>query len=155
MPNPKVGRKPLFHKAMIEEAYRLGALGLTVEEIADFWKIRRTSLYRWTKKHPELGDTIKRGRDEADMTVVQSLLKQAKEGNITGIIFWLKNRQPKAWRDRHEVSGVVEHAHTHFFQQMVKKAEDLDLHSPVVPKQIMQRIATRVRSDKKVKKNGH
>lgn len=102
----KRGRKTLFKEEMIKEGYRLGALGLTMGEIADFWNVRRQTLYLWAEKRPDFMDTIKRGRDEADVTVIQALLKEAKNGNVAGIIFWLKNRQPKKWRQKQEAISI-------------------------------------------------
>lgn len=102
------GRKSLFREGMIQEGYKLGALGLTVEEIATIWNVNRTTLYSWAKKHPEFENTLKRGREEADVSVVQALLKECREkGNITGIIFWLKNRQPARWRDKTDLEANV------------------------------------------------
>ena len=120
----KRGRKTLFRQEMIEEAYKLGALGLTMDEIADFWCIHRASLYRWAKKHQDFSDTIKKGKEEADMTVVQALLKKAKNGDITGIIFWLKNRHPNKWRDRRDVehSGHVDTKV--FFEELLTKTDE-------------------------------
>lgn len=120
----KRGRKTLFRDYMLTEGYRLGALGLTLEEIADFWNIHRATLHRWTKKHPEFCDAIKRGKDEADVTVIQALLKEAKEGNIAGIIFWLKNRQPDKWRDRQQVEHLgIKSAEMKIFNFINTKSE--------------------------------
>ena len=102
----KRGRKTLFKKEMLNEAYKLGALGLTMEEIADFWSIKRDTLQKWCAKNPDFLYIIKKGRKEADLTVIQSILNQAKEGNIAGAIFWLKNRC--GWKDSPQV--VIETA---------------------------------------------
>lgn len=122
------GRKPLFKKYMIEEAEKLAELGLTNEEIADFWGRSRRAFQYWLKKYPELLHTLKAGKDRADKEVEGSLYKRAqgyefkeqtyeKRGDdlkltkeivkqmapdTTAAIFWLKNRRPKDWRDKHE-----------------------------------------------------
>lgn len=36
----------------------------------------------------------------ADYEVENALYKAALDGNTTAIIFWLKNRKPKKWRDK-------------------------------------------------------
>lgn len=92
-------RKCLYRDSMVEEAYKLGALGLTTEEIAAFWNVGKTTLWRYCKKHPELEMQINKGKNEADMTVVQALLNSCREGNVTAAIFWLKNRQGHKWQD--------------------------------------------------------
>lgn len=102
----KRGRKSLFKEELIEQAENLGAYGLICEEIADFLNVSRTTLYNWAKKHPEFLDAIKKGKQKADMSVVKALLKEAREGNLTGIIFWLKNRWPDKWRDKKEEISV-------------------------------------------------
>jgi len=89
---------------MVTEAYKLGALGLTMEEIADFWNIGRNTLWRYCKSNPELEMELNRGRTEADMTVVQALMKAIKDGNVTGAIFWLKNRRGHEWSDMKQIN---------------------------------------------------
>jgi len=124
------GRKPLFRKYMAEEAEKLAELGFTNEEIADFWGRSRRAFQYWLKKHPELLHTLKAGKARADKKVEDSLYKRAqgyefkektyeKRGqkkkliltkevlkqivpDTTAQIFWLKNRRPKNWRDKHE-----------------------------------------------------
>lgn len=96
-------RKTLYRKYMIDEGYKLGVLGLTCDEIADFWNVGKSSLCRWMANNPEFKASVDRGRNEADMTVIQALLTQCRAGNITGIIFWLKNRKPEQFRDRRDI----------------------------------------------------
>lgn len=40
------------------------------------------------------------GQEVADYIIENALFKAAKEGNVTAMIFWLKNRKPHQWRDR-------------------------------------------------------
>jgi len=97
----KSGRKPLFKEEMLREGYKLGALGLTIPEIADFWGVGVRTLNRWLAKNPELKLQVERGRREADLTVIQAVLDQARKGNMTAAIFWLKNRC--GWRDAYDL----------------------------------------------------
>lgn len=101
----KRGVKTLFKDYMLQEGYKLGALGLTVSEIASFWNVGHRTLERWMANKPEFKAQIDKGRTEADLTVIQALLQAAKEGNITAMIFWLKNRQPDKWKDVHQLKG--------------------------------------------------
>ena len=119
------GRKILFRESMFKEGQKLGALGFTLEEIADFWGIHRSTLHRWTKKNPDFCDTIKRAGAEADSSVLEALLREAKVGNMTGIIFWLKNRRSEKWKDRKDISGAVEHSHVHFFEEVMTRADEM------------------------------
>lgn len=122
------GRKTLFKKHMILEAQKLAEMGFTNEEIADFWGRSRRSLQRWLKKYPEFCHTLKAAKRKADKRIEESLYKRAQGFQIkettyekrgkelklvkevlkqvvpdtTAQIFWLKNRRPDLWRDKHE-----------------------------------------------------
>jgi len=58
-------------------------------------------------KQPELLVALKENRDEADYAIENALYKKALEGDNTAMIFWLKNRQPKKWRDRQEIDSKI------------------------------------------------
>lgn len=74
--------------------------GLTDEQIAQNMGVSTSTFYEWKKKHPEISEALKKGKDVVDYEVENALLKQAMSGNITAIIFWLKNRQANKWRDK-------------------------------------------------------
>lgn len=102
--------------------------GLTDEQIAKNIGINRTTLYDWKKKEINIANTLKKGKEIIDFEVENALLKKAlgytitlnkqkvtKDGDVVNIteevhvppdttaqIFWLKNRQPKKWRDKVE-----------------------------------------------------
>ncbi|MFA5432287.1 MAG: hypothetical protein WC319_05375 [Candidatus Paceibacterota bacterium] len=77
--------------------------GLTDEIIAqEKIGIRRETLYTWKKKFPVINNALKNGKEVADYAVEMTLYKKAMAGDITAIIFWLKNRKPDQWRDRRE-----------------------------------------------------
>lgn len=74
--------------------------GLTDEQIAHNMGIRRTTLYDWKNKYPDINDALKNGKEIVDYEVENALLKRAKQGDVTAQIFWLKNRRPEKWRDK-------------------------------------------------------
>lgn len=74
--------------------------GLTDEQIAEKMGINTATLYRYKEKYCEICEALKRGKEVVDVEVENALLKLAKSGNITAIIFWLKNRRPDKWRDK-------------------------------------------------------
>ncbi len=82
--------------------------GLTDEQIAKNIKINISTLYDWKKKHPEISEALKKGKEVVDYEVENALLKAALEGNVTAIIFWLKNRKKNVWRDRPEADADAE-----------------------------------------------
>ena len=112
--------------------------GLTDEQVANNIGIRRETLYAWKKRFPNIDNALKRGKEVVDIEVENKLLKKAigfeyeetetwmEEVNgvqkkrikkikkvalpdTTAQIFWLKNRKPAEWRDKHEMqhSGDV------------------------------------------------
>jgi transposase-like protein len=106
--------------------------GVTIEQIAKNLGISKVTLYKYMEEHNELNERLKKGKEVIDIEVENALLKRAlgyeyeevktyieedKEGNkkkriektkkllpadTTALIFWLKNRKPKAWSDRKE-----------------------------------------------------
>lgn len=51
--------------------------GLTDEQIAHNIGIQRTTLYDWKKKHPDISDALKKGKEVIDRQVENALLKRA------------------------------------------------------------------------------
>lgn len=78
--------------------------------------ITRKTLAEWKNRYSDICDTLKKGKDVVDYEVENALLKQAREGNTTAIIFWLKNRRPNKWRDKPADESV---------QEAVNKAAEL------------------------------
>lgn len=102
--------------------------GLTNEQIAHNIGIRSKTLYEWINRFSEIGNALKKGKEVVDIEVENSLLKRAlgytyeettkelskETGQLvvtkvvtkqvipdtTAMIYWLKNRKPKEWRDK-------------------------------------------------------
>lgn len=99
--------------------------GLTEKQIAKNMGCSLSTLSAWKKDHPEILQSLKKGKEVADFEVENALYKRATgyeiEETITKIvkgkevtetvkkrippdttaaIFWLKNRRPDRWRDR-------------------------------------------------------
>lgn len=118
--------------------------GLTDDQIANNMGIRRSTLFEWKKRFPDIADALKKNKDIVDIEVENALYKSAvgydydelceynekrleKDGSIktchvtktfhkhmapsvVAQIFWLKNRKPNDWRDKHDVelSGEID-----------------------------------------------
>lgn len=83
--------------------------GLDDEQIArDKVGVSRQTLYNWRKKYEEIDEALRMGKDVADRQVENALFKAALEGNVTAIIFWLKNRKPDKWRDMKNIDANIE-----------------------------------------------
>ncbi len=83
--------------------------GLTDDQIANNMGISRSTLSEWKRKFPDISDALKKSKAVVDIEVENALYQAALDGNMTAIIFWLKNRKPEKWRDRQQVemSGEV------------------------------------------------
>lgn len=103
--------------------------GLTDEQIAGNIGINPATLYKWIDKFGEIGEAIKKGKAPVDFQVENAMLKRAMgydyeevitevydngkkhirkvkkhmPGDVTAMIFWLKNRKPDKWRDKPEM----------------------------------------------------
>lgn len=103
--------------------------GLSMEQIAKNCGVSVVALYGWFKKHPEIKQAVAKGKEVVDYEVENALYKSAmgyevteqqvdSKGNkrlvkkyippnVVAQIFWLKNRMPDKWRDKHqtEITG--------------------------------------------------
>ena len=66
--------------------------------------IPRSTLRRWIEADAGLMERVDDARAQADEVVIKSLYTKATvDKDTTAMIFWLKNRRPKEWRDRREM----------------------------------------------------
>jgi hypothetical protein len=77
----------------------LAAVGITYEDIASKLEINADTLVKYYRK--ELDD----GRIDANASIGQTLFQQAKNGNTSAAIFWLKTRAKWKETQAHEISG--------------------------------------------------
>ena len=78
--------------------------GATDEILAKKMGISPSTLYEWKNKFPEISEALKKGKEIVDFEVENAMLKAIENGNVTAMIFWLKNRQPEKWRDKPEIT---------------------------------------------------
>ena len=74
--------------------------GLYIKDIAAKMGISVTTVYDWMNKNPKIAAAIKKGRDKSIDMVENALFKSAINGNVTAMIFYLKNRAPERYKDR-------------------------------------------------------
>ncbi len=86
--------------AMIAEAERLAARGLTKEQIAYCLGFSADTLSRREKDSAAFAEAIKKGKAKGIADVANALYESAMGGSIPGQIFFLKNRDPENWKDR-------------------------------------------------------
>lgn len=129
-PKKTRGRPSRFKEEYVEQVEKLSRLGATDVEMADFFDVSERTFNTWKTAHPQFLQSIKKGKLFADANVVDSLYHRALgyshpavkimqyEGvpievdytehyppDTAAAIFWLKNRQPKKWRDKPDESG--------------------------------------------------
>lgn len=132
------GRPTDYKPEYAEQAAKLCALGATDDEMADFFNVHRSTIYRWKLDHEDFCDAIKAAKDIADERVERSLYQKATGYNYTeqqaikikleqhreevevvevekhapadttAAIFWLKNRRKDNWRDKQEMTNTHE-----------------------------------------------
>ena len=121
------GRPTKYKEEYCEQAYKLCLLGATDAKLADFFVVNEDTINKWKIDYPQFSESLKRGKDDADAVIAQSLFHRAKgyshpedkifndDGSAmvvpttkhyppdtTACIFWLKNRQKDKWRDKTE-----------------------------------------------------
>lgn len=134
----KVGRPTKYKDEYCKQAEKICLLGATDDFLADYFEVDVSTINKWKIDHPKFSESIKKGKQEADLKVAESLYHRATgyshpeiktathEGKITdtlevtkhyapdptALIFWLKNRQPRVWRDKQELehSGSISSA---------------------------------------------
>ena len=103
------GGRPKFEitPKIMEKVEVYAAQGLTLKEIAHCLGISYQTLNTRKKELAEFDSAIERGQAKGMATISNALFVAGKDGNITAQIFYLKNRSPKNWKDRHstELSG--------------------------------------------------
>jgi transcriptional regulator with XRE-family HTH domain len=127
-PKPGHGGRPKTLLKPEKIAQKLAALGLTMIQIAGALGISERTLRQWKVDNRKLTAAIKKGRSWLTLRIEDSLAQKAlgmtipetKVSVINGrivlttiqkhlppdtlaCIFWLKNRAPERWGDRHDV----------------------------------------------------
>lgn len=73
--------------------------GLTDEQIADNIGISHRTFERWKNDHSQIRQAIKGGKEVANFVIENELYKKAKSGNVTAMIFFLKNNYREKYTD--------------------------------------------------------
>ena len=123
------GRPSLYREEYAEQARKLCLLGATDQELAQFFEIDVRTVYDWKRTKSEFSQAIARGKMLADAEVAAKLYERAcgythgaikiyraDDGSVikvpytveyppdtTAASLWLRNRQPRHWRDKHEI----------------------------------------------------
>ena len=137
-PNTR-GRPTKYRPEFADQVVKLCELGATDSDIARFYEVATTTVWRWQNEYPDFCNALKVGKAVADDRVERSLYHKANgythravkifmpagatapvyaeydehtPPDTTAAIFWLKNRRPEVWRD------VQKHEHTHSVENL-------------------------------------
>ncbi len=131
---PGPGRPSLYDPAMNETARKLALLGMTDEQMAEFFGVTVQTFYNWQDQYSAFFEAVHAGKVVADAEVANSFYKRAtgefvefqklakkadgsselitlkrwEPGDPAAALNWLKNRQPEKWRDKQ----TVDHTHS-------------------------------------------
>lgn len=126
------GRPSKYKPEFAKQAAKLCALGATDADLADFFDVNTSTIWRWTGRYEEFCNALKTAKEQADERVERSLYQRAVgfehdavkimqyEGqpvivpyrekvapDTTACIFWLKNRRKDQWRDKQELEHTA------------------------------------------------
>lgn len=129
-----IGRPSKYRDIDLDKVKLLAEKGWTDIEMSEFFNVSDRTWYRWKGEHDEFCQALSNWKENSDSRVERSLYERAtgythKEDKIfvsdgkelivptikyyppdaTSMIFWLKNRQPKTWRDKRELDANVNH----------------------------------------------
>lgn len=133
LPVPGPGRDSEYDPSMNDQVRKLSLLGLTNEELAEFFGVHVSTFYRWQADNSAFREAVNEGKTIADANVADSFYKRATgehvqlekvvknpqtgehtvikymtfiPGDAGAALNWLKNRRRKDWQDK------VDHNHT-------------------------------------------
>lgn len=128
------GRSSGYDPSMNDQVTKLALLGMTDEEMAQFFGVTPQTFYNWQKQFPAFFEAVHAGKDAADAEVAHSLYKKAtgityeverlrknKEGeseivklsvyeppDTAAMKQWLSNRRRQNWSDKVQVEHTGE-----------------------------------------------
>lgn len=73
----KVGRPSKYENVCLKTVTKLCLLGLTDEELAEYFEVNIDTIYNWKNEHPEFVEAIKNGKEKADAKVAKRLYRRA------------------------------------------------------------------------------
>lgn len=122
---PKTGRTSKFDSLDLAFVEKLAKEGYTNEQLAKALGVGESTWYRWQADDREFREALKGWKDKSDEPMINALRRRGlgatcveiKTSTVAGVetrhetikeyppdtaaaIFWLKNRQPDAWRDK-------------------------------------------------------
>lgn len=118
----------VWDEKFLQKVEAAAAKGNTYTAICDSLGISERSLYTHKRKSAQFAQAIKKGRGRAVSIIECDLFNDARmPGNTTAKIYFLKNRCPDEWKDKHEVEATVDVDYAERLKAAYKRDEELDL----------------------------
>lgn len=108
------GRQTALTPEALAKAEGAYAMGATDEQVAELLEVTARSISLWKVTRPEFAAICKLNKDLVDDKVEATLYQKATGGipgvppDTTAMIFWLKNRRRKEWRDVRQLGNDPE-----------------------------------------------
>jgi hypothetical protein len=96
------GRPPIVFDAEQTKQVEFLAAMLSKRQLADYFGISETTFREIEGRQHEVSDAYKRGKAKAIAGVASNLISQARGGNISAAIFYLKTQA--GWRETDEAA---------------------------------------------------
>lgn len=96
----------LNDKLLLIEGYARD--GAKEADIATALGISHNTLINMKNNYGEVSEALRKGKEVVDYAVENALLRKALSGDVSAIIFWLKNRKPSSWRDLKELNANLQ-----------------------------------------------
>lgn len=103
------GRPTEYRPEYCERVVELGKVGCSKAELARNFDVDRSTLNVWADRYPEFATALNKSSEYAQAWWEEKGREKTfdSEGfNATSFIFNMKNRFPKDWRDRQEITGA-------------------------------------------------
>lgn len=142
----KGGRPTKYDPEFVNIAYRMCERGFVDKDIAHVLDVSESTINLWKQEYPEFSESIKSGKKEYDEAVVRCLRHRAigyshpdekiftYEGEIiraettkyyppetAACIYWLNNRQPDKWSNKHHIT--VDSGHAEMLQEAINRVK--------------------------------
>lgn len=108
----------------VEMVEALASQGLTLEQVADNLNIDRMTLFNRRKEDPAIEEAYNRGRSKGIKVIANALFEEARKGNTTAQIFFLKCH---GWSEQNRLDVNLD-----VKQKSVKEMSDEELKAELV-----------------------
>jgi len=143
----KVGRKRI--NLDLEQVENLASRGLGTSQIARAMGVSWDTIDRNRKRSADFEDALKRGKAKGLAQVTNALFESATEKNsVVAQIFYLKNQDPKIWKDR--VENVHATVNLNDVLSGAKQRLNVDKYATIEQPKVINAVKTTTEADERL-----